>query len=256
MRKSLFALGLVALTAIAFADENYSNVNLGPTLFTFNGVEKDCDTSTEQKGLYCGARAEIDYLVPNNMYMGILGVYAPGAQSAYHISTSPVLKTETTSGVKVSTYLWQVEAKLGRHFGLAQTASIVPYIGIGTYHVDSSMTVKSASKASETSSQMKMDWRYLTLGFSSSYTMNPMLDIGIGFKVLRHFHAVQQDVANCITIETALGSKWGYEVNMPIKIETSQNSQWNVSVEPFYLKMDINSATNVMGARICVQKGF
>lgn len=246
------ALALVALTTSGACDENYSNINLGPTFFTFKGKEKSDATTSEQKGLYCGVRAEVEYTVPDSTYAGFIGVYAPGAQTAYHTFTD----LQTDSSMKASSYLWQVEGRFGRHIQLAKNTSFVPFLAVGMYHVDSTIKVKTPLSDTTDASEQVMEWGYIALGGSGSYPVSDILDVGFGVKLLRHVYCSCENTLNGDTTDMKPDAKWGYEIMLPLKMRAGKDSPWNFQAEPFFLKIDTDKAVNVMGARISVQRAF
>lgn len=251
-KKYLPALALLALTISGACDENYSNINLGPTFFTFKGKEKSDAGSSEQKGLYCGVRAEVEYSIPDDVYAAFVGVYAPGAQTAYHSFT----ELDTSSSMKASTYLWQIEGRAGRHIQLAKNTSIVPFVAIGLYHVDSTIKVKTMVSDETTASKQEMEWGYIALGGSGSYPVSDILDVGFGLKLLRHVYCKCENTIGSEKTDMKPDAKWGYEVMVPLKMRAGKDSPWNFQAEPFFLKIDTDKAVNVMGARFSVQRAF
>ncbi len=256
LRKFAPFIASLAMMTGALADENYTNINLGPTFFTFSGVEKDADITTEQKGLYCGVRAEAEYAQKDGVYCALVGVLAPGAQTAYHTFRTADVRKEIQTNMKFSTYLWQVEGRIGRHYKYGENASIVPFLAVGAYHVGSELRMKSVIADKESSSELKMDWGYVAAGASGSYPFSDMLDVGFGFKLIRHLYSTQEEILNGDSTESKLHARWGYEVMVPVKATLGKGSQWNVQAEPFLLKIDTTRAATVMGARVSVQRAF
>jgi hypothetical protein len=250
------ALALVALSTPAIADENISNFNVGPTFFAFKGKDTVGDMTVEQKGLFCGARAEVSYIQPNAMYLGATGVFSPGAQTVYHTFNSASSKQGVAAGLKASSYLWQMEGRAGKHYTISETSTLMPYAGIGTYHISSSVSQKSLKAVAESTSEMRLDWAYFAFGGVASTTLNPMIDLGIGMKALRHFYSNQENIQDGVATDTKLHSRWGYEISAPVKFNLGQAQGWTVLAEPFMLKMDVSHAIHVLGARCSVQKSF
>lgn len=250
------ALAGLLMSAPLVADENYSNLNVGPTFFTFRGKEETMNGYKEDKGLYCGARAEFEYAKPDSIYAGLLGVYAPGAGTTTHTIQDTDVSAYTS--MKVGTYLWQVEARGGKHFKVMEKSSIVPYLAGGMYHVDSSITLTSSSALgdSEKKSQTKMNWYYVAAGLSGSYAVHEMVDLALNAKLMRHLYAKNEVSINDSSSTEDMGAKWGYEIALPVKVKAGKGSMWNFQVEPFFLKIDTSKDVNVYGGRLSVQKAY
>lgn len=251
MKKEICAVvAALSMSAYVMADENYSNFNLGPTVFMFKGKEKAYGMTSENTGVYCGARAEVEYSKPNGLYGALVGVYAPGAGTSSHAFPMPTGE-EGSSSLKAYSYLWQVEGRGGKHFAMGKS-SIVPYLACGMYHVDSSIT--SELNGVESKSGMKMNWAYAALGFSGSYAATDAIDVALGGKLMRHFYSKNDTTLSPDPIE--LDAKWGFEVNLPVNIHAKENGTWNFQAEPFYLRIDTSKDVNVLGVRLSVQKAY
>ena len=253
-KKLIPTIALLALSSAAIADENYSNLNVGPTLFAFSGKEETVNGSKEDKGVCCGVRAELEYAKTNVFYAGLFGVYAPGATTTTH--TLPSLEGEPSATMKVAAYLWQAEARMGKHFSVAKKSSIVPYLAGGIYNVDSSITHGISYTDTEAKYSSQMRWMYIATGVSGSYSVNDTLDLALGAKLMRHLSSKNKLVQGDQEATIELDSKWGFEVNLPVKIRAGKTSIWNFQVEPFFLKIDTAKAVNVYGARMSIQRGF
>ncbi len=256
MKKEIcVALATLLMSAPLIADENYSNLNVGPTFFTFRGKEESMNGYKEDKGLYVGARAEIEYAKPDSWYGALVGVIAPGAGTTTHyIKAAPFLGSDSLTTMKVGTYLWQVECRAGKHFKLMEKSSIVPYVSGGWYHVDSSITY--TVNDAESKSGTKMNWFYAAAGVSGSYAVHEMVDLALNAKLMRHFYS-KNELTVQDSVETVdMDAKWGYEIALPVKVKAGKGSMWNFQAEPFFLKIDTSRDVNVFGGRLSVQKAY
>jgi hypothetical protein len=266
MKASKFLISLATLAACSgvYADESATNFNLGPSLFMFRGQADALNASTDDQGIYCGARGEFVYAKKEGFYASLLGVYAPGASTTTHNFENLIPGMKATT-LKIATHLWQGEAKLGKHYISNFGASIVPYLAGGVYNVYSSISVgfpaqpanDATAPPTSFNSTSNMRWWYGAVGLIGSYPVHPNADIALNAKLMRHLSITNKlTQVDGTTASSSLPSGWGYEISLPIKVRMGESKNWNTQIEPFFLKIDTSQAVNVFGARLSLQKGF
>ena len=259
-KKPLLALGLLALTASAQAVDSVPasptvsmGVDAGSTFFVVSGSEDLGNGKMENKGVFCGMRAEMEFVLPKAYHVSLLGVYAPGSQTS--TQSMSIGMAMDVYEQKNHSYLWQVEAKAGKTLEV-KGFTLLPYVTGGWYHTDSSVVVTYLSVDEPIVSQTKMDWKYAGLGLLAEYSLSPNFSLGLGAKGMKHLVSDAEISINDAVQVVDMDSSYGYEVYMPVKWWFGPQTSWYVHAEPFMLKIDAAKDVTIYGGRISFQKSF
>lgn len=254
-RAMIFTSALLLASSIANADEVLKTMTIkdgepvsvvkqyikggrfyfGPDIFWTNASPTLNNAHVSNESVYYGLRAGYDNFTPNTGYAGFDALYAFGRMD---------LHARNNRGDKFrhieSSGFANAEGRLGFNFFSQECLYFSPYIGIGGYHV-------SPYKVDYT-----QNWLYAALGFKMNYVFGPVFTAGINLKGMSAFYMEQKfRKHNIVGSDHRARDNLGYEVALPLswKIGDPSNQNWNVELQPYYLKLNTKTASNVAGLR-------
>ncbi len=90
-------------------------------------------------------------------------------------------------------------------------------------------------------------WYYAATGMKAVQQFTDSFHLGADVKVMYAF-----GVKDANNIATDFGRKhfWGYEVGVPFQWKVGESKAFDIQLKPYLLKLDVNSAETILGARV------
>ncbi|HEX2580025.1 MAG TPA: hypothetical protein VHK67_06470 [Rhabdochlamydiaceae bacterium] len=254
---TLLASAMLSLTSLISADAatgcevemkqcqpaNYNRVYAGPEFMWshFPGNKKEIENGTikwNPNTYYGGLRFGHEYLKPQDFYSNTDIVALMGTTWAEKKDEKETKAWERTREVfkgKRGHFWGNIEQRLGYTFASSLlpscTASLYVAPGFHYEHINGSHAY----------------WYYAATGLKAVQQFTDSFHLGCDLKVMYAFGAHDKN-----NIATDFGRKqfWGYEVGLPFEWKLGETKAFDIQVKPYLLKLDVNSAETLLGARV------
>ncbi|MGH2612173.1 MAG: hypothetical protein ACRDFB_03880, partial [Rhabdochlamydiaceae bacterium] len=195
--------------------------------------------------VFGGLRIGYDYLKPQAFYFGTDGLVAMGRSFVKNNSTywSGYYPHRVNQRFKSTPLFANLEQRYGYTFQspISSKSTLTPFAGIGWYY----------TRPQFDSSYSSANWFYGAAGLRVNQEFCENFDVGVNLKAMYAFagrmtwsQQVKQSVRNV----------WGYEVALPLTWHVGASKKWDLQFQPYLLKLDVNSISHILGARL--QAGY
>jgi len=205
----------------------------GPEFFWARESSQIRGIHIRDKAMYYGLRAGYDFLRPNSLYAGVDFLYAFGRLHIKAYKGKIDFFKDHTRGV-----VSNGELRLGYNFRGEKPFYFTPYAGIGGYHLRPTRSI-----------HYVQNWLYLAAGMRAEHEVNSTFNIGLNLKGMKALYLEQRVkkhhkyAASYHKSSNALG----YEISVPLTIRMGYERNWDLRAEPYYLKLNSHTDTNVIG---------
>ncbi len=254
--------------SMAFADkaENFSEnpqnphrVYIGPDLFYMRDHNHKAQTKVKSHGFLGGVKAGYDYFKPKAIYAGIDGLYALGKERGYieHYNFNPYYSLGNYSWeYKARTRFAHAEARLGYNFRAGSRFLMTPFLGLGGYYSRSTSSWTIEEMYFRNSTRLTSSWGYYALGMRTVFDICPSIDLGLILKGMRSFSGRIKFESPILYRTGSLKNSWGYEIDLPLTWHLGDTKQWDLQLEPYYLKFNAKENLNIFGGRLLLGYRF
>lgn len=207
----------------------------GPDFFWTNEASHIQGIKIRDRAMYYGLKAGYDFLRPHSLYAGFNALYALGRMhiKAHHNKVN-IYKDHTRGAFANG------ELRLGYNFNGEEPVYLTPFVGLGFYHTRPTRSI-----------HYIQNWLYGAVGMKLEFEVNPTFNMGLNLKGMRALYLEQRikkhkHVASSHRSSNALG----YEVSLPLTVRMGQANDWDLRIEPYYLKLNSYNNANVVGGQL------
>lgn len=228
----------------------YHRVYVGPDLFVEHaqtkGVSQGDRIDVSSNMVFGGLRAGYDYLKPQAFYFGMDGLVAIGSSCARNRSTycSSYGPCQVNEKIKTTSLFTNLEQRYGYTFqsSIISKSTLIPFVGIGWYYIRPDID------------NISLNWLYGAAGLRVTQQFYENFDVGFNVKAMYSFAGQGRLRVYSKTIKQHMRNTWGYEIGMPFTWHVGESKNWDLQFQPYLLKLDVNSISNIVGARL--QAGY
>lgn len=253
MKNYLCALVALLSCAFAFSDEKptsttqmelpHHRFSIGPDVFVSYIKSDILNYDVTSNVVFGGVRLGYEYLKPQAFYSGTEGLIALGSKVSETFTYSFPMANYTYTGKITSknNLFANIEQRFGYTFQNRDSArsTVIPFIGIGWYYQGSYRYTAPYFKHT-----VSNDWFYGAAGLRVNQQFCENFDVGFNLKAMYAFAGSHNK------------NFWGYEVALPLTWHMGEAKKWDLQLQPYLLKLDINSLRTIFGARLQVGYSF
>ncbi len=240
IRELLFACLLAAIVTTGIqAEEAVDQFTIGVGLYREDYHEHlTLPFKSEERGNLPVVVFAYDHIKQSDLYYGFTGEYAWGNTTYDGSLMGPSGYAGPATSVSGNDFI-NLEARFGKHMQVTKPFGLTPFIGVG-YHYWLRKGSDSVTDYDET-----YQWWYGTFGFRSNFTLNETWDIGFNAKLMKMFSQRMRVPAYDRTYN--LGSKWQYELELPISYHIKSAMVDTIRLVPFARRLDIGESNHLSG---------
>jgi len=207
----------------------------GPEVFWVHSQPHRKHAKLRDNGVYYGPRLGYELTALNNLYLGIEGLYAVGNADIRLKKNDIVIHKSKSFG-----YFANAEARAGYNISNENTKNfhLTPFLGIGGYWI-------------KPSNNYVENWLYATGGLRFDFLWNDSFDFGLNLKAMRSL-AYEQKVNFHKVHSHDHSNNWGYGIDVPLTWRLGETRQWNIQLDPYFLKLNCKSSENIWGGSLNV----
>jgi hypothetical protein len=206
----------------------------GPDVFWTNESPRIKGIQVKDNSAYYGLKIGYDFLKPQALYGGFHAMYALGRM---HIRA----KSHETHiyRSKVNGAFSNVELRGGYNFHGNSPVFFTPFAGLGGYHTRPLRSI-----------HYVQNWLYAALGMKLDYEASSHMNIGMNVKGTRALYLEQRIKKNKYSASYHNNSNaLGYEISLPLTLRMGPARDWDLRLEPYYLKLNSHSDASVIGGQ-------
>lgn len=203
--------------------------------------------------VFYGLRAGYEYVQQNSVYAGVDGLYSFG-KSQIDLSrsteidlgffgSSPHYPAKLTFSGK-NNHFANGEGRIGYAFQTLDYLTLTPFVGIGGYSIKNNAMFS-----------ISQNWVYAAGGLRTSFAINSTFELGINAKAMRTGY-VKTQLKRWDFYSFHPANFWGYEIDVPFTYHLGTENNWTAQIEPYFLKLDVKSNTNIYGGKILLTYCF
>ncbi len=243
--------------------QNPHRFYIGPDLFYMRDHINEAQTKVKLHGFLGGVKAGYDYLKPKAIYAGVDGLYAFGRERGHieYYSFDPysghnIPYIDYSMKYKSRTRFAHTEARLGYNFQAGSRSLITPFLGLGGYYSRSTSSWSVEEIYIPNSTRLTSSWGYYALGMRTFFTIRPSFDLGLILKGMRSFSGRIKFESPVLDRKGSLANSWGYEIDLPLTWHLGATKQWDIQLEPYFLKLSTKDNLNIFGGRLLLGYRF
>ena len=233
--------------SIQCCEDRNTRIYAGPDIFwdyfdveySYEGEEFFLKSNT----FYGGVRIGYDLLKPEAFYFGGEGKFAIGRTEVQQRSLEKdSFDRRHSQKFKNSPLLANLEQRFGYTFQspIACKFSLAPFVGAGWYY----------SRPQFNDDTLSTNWFYAAIGLRGDQQFLENFDIGFHLKGIYTFAVKCKMRMWSKTIIASLKNTWGYEFSLPFTWHLDCAQKWDIQLQPYLLKLDVRSVSQILGARI------
>jgi len=256
MRCRLLAFALFLSFSSLYADEKtfVHRYQIGSDLFWSHYKSGSSHDSKGKRlkliinGYFAGLRVGYDYLQPDAFYAGTEGIIAWGKDHIRQTTSCSRFITTTKCNPRTKhqnePHLWaNLEQRLGYN---AQSTIlpqfiVTPYVGLGWHY--------------EAATCDHAHWYYGAAGLKTLQRFYKRFELGFDFKATYAFDVHDRRLVAIMTTQEKKNF-WGVEMAIPIRWLMGNTGRWDCELKPYLLKLNLNSAQTILGARLMFGYSF
>lgn len=228
---------------------------IDPNIFWSRGKEdKDELFKIRTRDVFYGIRGGYEYIQKNFFYAGIDGLYSFG-KSRLDISrrirdNEDDLESSQSYSAKVTysskkSYFINVETRIGYSFQPLSYLTLTPFLGAGRYHIKN-----------DSPFGLTQQWTYSAGGLRTSFALNSIFELGINLKAM-HVRFVKSRLTKGDSAASLyLANSLGYEIDVPFTYNFGDEKNWTTQLEPYFLKLNIHTNSNIYGGKLLLTYCF
>ncbi|NGX40141.1 MAG: hypothetical protein KR126chlam1_01484 [Chlamydiae bacterium] len=226
-----------------WCEDRNTRIYIGPDIFwdhfdveySYKGEQFHIKSNT----FYGGLRIGYDWLKPETLYFGGDGGLAIGRSEVQQRSRT--INSYHSQKFKNSPLIANLEQRFGYTFQspIACMFTLAPFIGAGWYYFRPQFNEGNRST----------NWFYAAVGLRGNQQFLENFDIGFHVKGMFRFAIMRNRRMRPITF---LDNFWGYEFSLPFTWHVDCAQKWDIQLQPYLLKLDVNCAGQFIGTRIQV----
>lgn len=206
----------------------------GPDVFWMNESPSIRGIHVKDNSVYYGLKVGYDFLRPNAIYAGADLLYALGRM---HIRTSAD-KAHVYKDKSTGTFA-NGEIRVGYNFHGENKFFFTPFVGLGAYHTR------------PLSQHYVQNWLYVAVGAKTDYEVNENFNIGLNLKGTQALYLEQRVKKHGYSASRhSTSNALGYEIGLPLTMRVGEKRDWDIRLEPYYLKLNCHSDSNIAGGRL------
>jgi hypothetical protein len=207
----------------------------GPDVFWTNESPQIKGIHMKDNSVYYGVKLGYDFLKPHAIYAGVHALYALGRMHIKAESEKTQIYNDRVNGSFAN-----AELRAGYNFQAGQPFFFTPFFGLGGYHVRPTSSI-----------HYVQNWLYAAMGMKLDYEMNSNFNMGLDVKATRALYLEQRVKKNKHSATYHNNSNaLGYEVSLPLTLRIGGAGDWDLRLEPYYLKLNSNSDASVIGGQL------
>lgn len=207
----------------------------GPDIFWSRETPHIRGIHIKDNSLYYGLKAGYDFLKPQSFYAGIHALYAMGRMHIKAEADKTKIYQDHVKGVFANG-----EIRFGYNFFKSFPFFITPFVGIGGYHVRPFSSIRYVH-----------DWLYGAVGVKAEYEFTPNFNAGLNLKGTRAFYFEQRFKKSSYSESIHKSSNvLGYEISVPLTLRIGNQGYWDLRFEPYFLKLNSHSHSNIVGSEM------
>lgn len=207
----------------------------GPDVFWTNESPQIKGIHVKDNSVYYGVKIGYDFLKPDAIYAGAHALYAMGRMHIRAKSDQTKIYKDSVNGSFAN-----AELRMGYNFHGANHLFFTPFLGLGGYHTRPTQSI-----------HYVQNWLYAAMGMRADYEVNKDFNIGVNVKGTRALYLEQRVKKDHHSATYHNNSNaLGYEVSLPLTLRMGHGGGWDLRLEPYYLKLNSHSDSNVVGGQL------